>query len=77
MNEAAYSQLDRHDPDYLNVRHSIEWVAANSDEPDDCDSCGRPVPSGTGTVVNVEPANYGMNSPYPGYEGDLMCEDCR
>jgi hypothetical protein len=50
-----------------------EWKAM-TDEADNCDNCGNytldPV------LVNIEPANYGMRDPYPGYAGDPICREC-
>ncbi len=41
-----------------------------------CFNCGKPIPVGGGHTVNKEPANYSMDDPYPGYEGDPVCDEC-
>ena len=40
-----------------------------------CDYCGHPLKDDEGHYENVEPANYGMNNPYPGYDGDFVCNE--
>ena len=40
----------------------------------ECANCGRRgLDAEFYQLVNVEPANYGMRDPYPGYNGDLVC----
>ena len=41
-----------------------------------CANCGKPQREDDMVLVNVEPAHYGMDDPYPGYAGDLYCREC-
>lgn len=41
-----------------------------------CYHCGAPIPIGGGHTVGREPPSFTMNDPYPGYEGDPICDDC-
>ena len=41
-----------------------------------CANCGKPTLEADGVWVNAEPAHYGMDNPYPGSDGDFVCNEC-
>ena len=41
-----------------------------------CFNCGVEIPKGGGHTVGKEAPSFSMHNPYPGYEGDPVCDDC-
>ncbi len=52
-----------------------EWekVKTNAEE---CVNCWDLVPEDEQVIVNVEAADFSMESPYPGFDGEVSCKDC-